>query len=196
MCPATTQPLCTGLRFIRIPRSPIRRPATMRQAWPYRSALGLQWEPSGVGVPAGDADGAETTTSRSTITTTSSTTAIGKTSTTRTAATAHPLSPQEVIVIGSTILSIAGARHILTDPQPTDSAVLLEVIPFRTGRRTHARTRPDSNLRAATGEGWEIGSPAAAIAVPALETRRTAVPGAIAALVLETRPTVVPAPAI
>jgi hypothetical protein len=60
----------------------------------------------------------------------------------------------------------------------------------------HARTRPDNNLRAATEEGWVIGSPAAAIAAPALETRLTAVPRAIAVPELETRPTVAPALAI
>jgi len=179
--PATTQPSCMGLPFIRIPRSPIRRLATMRLAWPYRSVSALRWEPSGAAALGGDADGAETTTSPLTTTTTSSTTATGRTSTTRTAAIAHPLSPQEVIVIGNTILSTAGARHIPTGLLRTGLAVLLEAIPSRTGRRTHARTRPDNNLRAATGEAWVIdNSPAEAIA----------------ALVIEIRPTVVPAPEI
>lgn len=109
-----------------------------------------------------------------------------------TVATAQPTSPQEVIVIGNTILSTAGARHIPTGLLRTGLAVLLEAIPSRTGRRTHARTRPDNNLRAATGEAWVIdNSPAEAIAAQAIETRPTAVPEAIAALVIEIRPTVV-----
>jgi hypothetical protein len=37
-----------------------------------------------------------------------------------------------------------------------------------------ARTRPDSNLRAVTGEEWETGSRAGVIAALVLETRPTA----------------------
>ena len=108
-------------------------------------------------------------------------------------ATAQPTSPQEVTAIGNTIRSTAGAHHILTGRLRTGSAVLLEATPCRTGRRTHARTRPDSNLRAATAEGWEIGSSrAGAIAALALETRPTAVRGDRGAG-NEIRPTVVPA---
>jgi hypothetical protein len=59
----------------------------------------------------------------------------------------------------------------------------------------HARTRPDNNLRAATGEGGTTGNSREAIAALVIEIRPTVVLGAIAALVLETRPTVVPGPA-
>ena len=120
----------------------------MRRAWPYRSVSVLRWEPSGVVAGLGMRMGREnndTINNNNNFVNNSNRQNINNAY----RATAEPSSPQEVIVIGNAIRSIAGARHI-AGQRRTGSAVLLEAIPFEPAGnacQNQARQQPAGGYR-------------------------------------------------
>ncbi len=107
-------------------------------------AMGAMWS-GGWGYNSGW--GGTTTTSPSITTTTSSTTAIGRTSTTPTAATVQRISQPGATATGSTILSTVGERLMATETRRINLVAPRVATPCKTGRPTPGRTRPDSSLR-------------------------------------------------